>query len=745
MPIRPPRLDDRSYADLVDELLKRIPAHTPEWTDPRPGDPGRTLIELFAWLGDALLYRVNFMPERQRLEFLRMVGASMRGPRPATGLVGMEWKDLDKASAAIETVTIAPWAKVQGPVEFESRRNLTIVPVHGVCWHKRELRGDERTAVAPLLSDLAELYELGGSKVRPYRSTPTFPANKALPFGVDLVRESVDNCLWLGLFAGRPEQVEAARIALGGKNGQRVVLSVGVVPAEESDALHELTGGVELKPHKVSWELTSGRSTKRGPEYLELEVVRDGTSGLTRTGVVELMLPASNDIGKPSNDVRNTIDAGVGARPPRLDEDDQNDRLVAWIRLRPNISVDRLALSWVGINAVEIDQRRTVTDVVVGTASGSPDQRLNLPLGGVERSTFALQVEEEGKGWVDWALYEQLALADRDSRAYALDDEEGVVVFGDGLRGLLPERGRRVRVRFMRAGGGTGGNLPSGSLRSITARKAADGSPVSRPLVLTQPVATRGGAAAESLEEAERRIPALLRHRDRAITGEDYVALAASTPGLALGRVEVIKGFKPHQRRTDVPGAVSVMVLPMVDGPLPPNPRPSRHTIEAVHAWLSPRVPLATELYVMGVEYVPLGVGVGFELREGFDRDEAFQAVRMAVRQLFWPLPPGGPPEAPAGWPRGRAVRAREIEVAVARVPGVDEVFGISLFEQRKDGTWKRINAAAVGGAEVKIKQWQLPEVLKLVVSDSEVPDTLDGTDGSGDNEVAIPVVPEVC
>ena len=67
MPIRPPALDDRSFDDLVDELLSRIPAHTPEWTHPNAGDPGRTLIELFAWLGDTLLYRANLIPERQRL------------------------------------------------------------------------------------------------------------------------------------------------------------------------------------------------------------------------------------------------------------------------------------------------------------------------------------------------------------------------------------------------------------------------------------------------------------------------------------------------------------------------------------------------------------------------------------------------------------------------------------------------------------------------------------------------------
>ncbi len=37
MPIQVPQLDDRSFDDLVEELLALVPAHTPEWT-PRLGD-----------------------------------------------------------------------------------------------------------------------------------------------------------------------------------------------------------------------------------------------------------------------------------------------------------------------------------------------------------------------------------------------------------------------------------------------------------------------------------------------------------------------------------------------------------------------------------------------------------------------------------------------------------------------------------------------------------------------------------
>ena len=45
------------------ELVRRIPVYTPEWTDHNASDPGITLIELFAFLGENLLFRFNQIPE----------------------------------------------------------------------------------------------------------------------------------------------------------------------------------------------------------------------------------------------------------------------------------------------------------------------------------------------------------------------------------------------------------------------------------------------------------------------------------------------------------------------------------------------------------------------------------------------------------------------------------------------------------------------------------------------------------
>ena len=125
MPIRPPSLDDRRFDDLVAELLARIPAHTPEWTNPRTGDPGRTLIELFAWLGDALLYRANLIPERQRLAFLRLLGQPLRAARPARGLVTLTLKE----SENINSYSLLPGSTLTGPQPFEARHEITVLPL----------------------------------------------------------------------------------------------------------------------------------------------------------------------------------------------------------------------------------------------------------------------------------------------------------------------------------------------------------------------------------------------------------------------------------------------------------------------------------------------------------------------------------------------------------------------------------------------------------------------------------------
>jgi hypothetical protein len=68
-----PNLDDRTYADIVEEAISQIPLEYPEWTDHNPTDTGIILIELLAWLTEMVLYRVNQIPDENYASFLSLL------------------------------------------------------------------------------------------------------------------------------------------------------------------------------------------------------------------------------------------------------------------------------------------------------------------------------------------------------------------------------------------------------------------------------------------------------------------------------------------------------------------------------------------------------------------------------------------------------------------------------------------------------------------------------------------------
>ncbi len=80
MPLVTPKLDDRNFQSIVDEAKKRIPQYCKEWTDHNVSDPGITFIELFAWITDLILYRLNQVPDLHYIKFLELLGIRLNGP-----------------------------------------------------------------------------------------------------------------------------------------------------------------------------------------------------------------------------------------------------------------------------------------------------------------------------------------------------------------------------------------------------------------------------------------------------------------------------------------------------------------------------------------------------------------------------------------------------------------------------------------------------------------------------------------
>ena len=83
MPLRPPNLDDRSFAQLLESAVSRAKQTCPEWTDYSAGDPGVVLLELFSFLTETMLFQLNRLPDKAYVEFLRLLGVQLLPPSAA--------------------------------------------------------------------------------------------------------------------------------------------------------------------------------------------------------------------------------------------------------------------------------------------------------------------------------------------------------------------------------------------------------------------------------------------------------------------------------------------------------------------------------------------------------------------------------------------------------------------------------------------------------------------------------------
>ena len=124
-----PNLDDRRFQDLVDDAKRSVQQHCPEWTDHNVHDPGVTLIELFAWMTDIVLYRLNRVPERHYVKFLDLLGIQLFPPTaaraPVTFWLSAPQPETVRVPVGMEVATVR--TETDDAIVFTTAAELPIV------------------------------------------------------------------------------------------------------------------------------------------------------------------------------------------------------------------------------------------------------------------------------------------------------------------------------------------------------------------------------------------------------------------------------------------------------------------------------------------------------------------------------------------------------------------------------------------------------------------------------------------
>ena len=470
MPLPTPELDDRKFQDIVDEAKRLIPRYCPEWTNHNVSDPGVALIELFAWMSETILYRINQVPDRLYTKFLDLVGITPFPPAVAhTDLLFWLSTVLDYEVTVPEGTVVATVPGVnQSEVLFSTVDDLVIRRPQLIAAKAVEAANQEQ------VFDVWDDLRFDDGAVRCFHSEPLTEGD-ALYFG----------------FAN----------SVG---GSVIRLTVGA----------SIEGiGVDPTDPPLAWEAFVEES------WVAMGVRQDTTGGLNRDGEVILACPRSMAAFTLGGDHAFWI--RVRLLPTRPQQPGYRAS-----PLLSSLQVDTLG----GLVAAEHASR--VTEDRLGRSDGSPAQEFRLqnypvlPL----REGESLRVSTIGASET-WEVVDDFTASGGDDHHYVLDYATGTIRFGPRVRypdgsvrqhGAIPPDGAEIVMERYRYGGGAVGNVGADTLTVLRTSVAY----IDR---VTNPTPALGGADAETAANAKIRGPLSLRAGGRAVTARDFERLALET------------------------------------------------------------------------------------------------------------------------------------------------------------------------------------------------------------------------
>jgi hypothetical protein len=433
----------------------------------------------------------------------------------------------------------------------------------------------------------------------------------------------------------------------------------------------------ERRPPEFDWRFRKDRRWKP----LDAD---DGSAALTRPGILTLSageaLTRESRFGQSRFWIAGSLrtDRGPSAYPSPL-------------------------LRGIFLNTVWALQGETITDEILGSSDGEPNQVARFQYADVfegedVRVREALSDEEHeqivresgpdsivrrddlGGTWVRWRATTAIFDAGRDDRCYVIDRAAGQVQFGDGSHGRIPPAGvDNIRTFRYRTGGGAIGNVAAGKIEAL-------GTAVAGVESVFNPTAAGGGSDKATTEAMLTIGPRRLSHRDRAVAAADFeeLALEASrqvakvrclaTTNLVrrgAGAADPCDAAQRHEARRTA-GWVSLIVVPDTADP---RPCPSLELRRTVKDYLRQRAPsvLASgdRIVIRPPDYVDVSVEAEIFVTSLEHAAAAESKARATLERFLHPLR-GGPDGA--GWEFGRPLWKSDVFSALEDIAEIDRI-----------------------------------------------------------------------
>jgi hypothetical protein len=223
-----------------------------------------------------------------------------------------------------------------------------------------------------------------------------------------------------------------------------------------------------------------------------------------------------------------------------------------------------------------------------------------------------IEVVVDGQVWQQVSTLRESGPFDPHYQVRLTEDGQLITRFGDGQHGRrVPTGTNNVRIRY-RVGSGLAGLLPPGSLtQPVRPHRLLDG--------IRQPLPATGGNAVESTESMRRLAPASVLALDRAVSLNDFAALAAAHSSVWQARA---RRRRPGIAREE---SIEVVVVPAGGGEL-------GDLSGVLRTYLLARCPAGIDIAISRYQPVPLSLEVSVQIDRGaFDPVDVTARVRATL------------------------------------------------------------------------------------------------------------------
>ncbi len=262
---------------------------------------------------------------------------------------------------------------------------------------------------------------------------------------------------------------------------------------------------------------------------------------------------------------------------------------------------------------IPVQEGRTIKDELLGTSDERANQRFTLARPKLIRDSLQLFV---GSGGSPWQRRDSLVFSRATDPAYMLrmdENEMATIYFGDGIYGKIPPKGYQIRATY-RVGGGRHGNVPANTITTILESPDL----VNLGARVTNPEPARGGEERETIDHAIRFAPLVFKSNQRAVTVEDFVALAKQFPGVGKARAEAANWNLIH-----------LYIAPTGGGPV------SDVMKSDLLAYFEDKRMMTTRIEIRDAEYVPIYITARVSAKPFAFKAEVEAGVQEAIKSLL--------------------------------------------------------------------------------------------------------------